>query len=87
MWFLLDKLILKFIFVRCGNIAGSYNLPIWNENDMILLILRGVILSKSAPDINWQACYFILLALRLCYSNLILNYRWNYHLLISSPTQ
>lgn len=29
-------------------------MPIWNENDLILLILRAVILSKSAPDINWQ---------------------------------
>lgn len=42
------------ISIRCGNIGGSSYLPVWNDNDLILLILQGVILSQTAPDIDWQ---------------------------------
>ncbi|KAG4068499.1 hypothetical protein HA402_004840 [Bradysia odoriphaga] len=45
---------LPVVISRFGNIAGSQTLPVWNENDLILLILRGVILSRTAPDIDWK---------------------------------
>ncbi|XP_065204923.1 uncharacterized protein LOC135834874 [Planococcus citri] len=45
---------LPVIITRCGNIAGSLTMPIWNDNDSILLILKAVILSQTAPDINWK---------------------------------
>lgn len=55
---LLLKLCKFVIFIRCGNIAGSQYLPVWNDNDLILLLLQGVILSQTAPDINWQVYIF-----------------------------
>lgn len=39
---------------RCGNVAGSLEVPSWNPADLTLLMLQGCIVTMSAPDVNWQ---------------------------------
>ncbi|XP_066999059.2 uncharacterized protein [Anabrus simplex] len=39
---------------RCGNVAGSQEVPSWNTADFTLRMLQGCISTMTAPDINWQ---------------------------------
>lgn len=42
------------VILRCGNISGATNYDSWNPVDFTLYIIKGVVLTKTAPNIDWQ---------------------------------
>ncbi|XP_075227039.1 uncharacterized protein LOC142327684 isoform X2 [Lycorma delicatula] len=41
-------------YIRCGNVAGGVYRPSWNPSDFILYMIQGVLLTETAPDIDWK---------------------------------